>query len=292
MEEIVAPLAWNEALESLKLPAVKSKDRGGFIDGISKQLSGGGLSNAERDAALEGREAPNSDVRPAVKRAATTSALLRWLLCLRAYTVALKNLENIPRGDKEKHLRLVLEGWAATMRYACLAFRDIVEEREFSIGSTKYQVKLPAKLSAGLLRFLFLCIPVIVSSALRNDLGTQKLSLLLRDRKLQLTLGASFLQTSLYADMKLNEYVGELKAFMGAASNSQFFLEAMLLKMRDIYVRFGLTGDEQKGFRRLAAELSADLKGLKGEERSQHLSTFANDLDKVEQVAKLREGGG
>jgi hypothetical protein len=39
----------------------------------------------------------------------------------------------------------------------------------------------------------------------------------------------------------------------------------------------------------LAAELSADIKGLKGEERTNHLSSFAEDLDRNEQLTKLRE---
>jgi hypothetical protein len=288
LANIVKPLAWNEPLENLKLPVVKGKDRDAYIDSLGKQLSRTDVSTAERDAEIGRTEKPY-DVRPALKRAQVSGLLAAWLSCLRAYSVALKNLENIPKAKKEEHLGIVLEGWASVMRYACLAFRDVMETNEFQLGELKYRIVLPPEVTATVVRFMFLCIPVIISNVLRNDLGSHKLSMQLRSDEIPLSLSARFLQVGLTADMKLNEYLGQIGKFKSKAAESQFFQEALLLKMRDIYMRFGLKREEQKGFRKLAAELSADIKGLKGEERTNHLSSFAEDLDRNEQLTKLRE---
>jgi len=126
----------------------------------------------------------------------------------------------------------------------------------------------------------------------RHDLGSQKLALQLRNDGLARTLSDSFLQTSLYADLKLDEYLGRLKAMKDRATNSGslVFLEFMLIRMNDIFLRLGLQHGEQDGFLRLAAELSAEIKGLTGDERQKEIDRYSNELRKSDQVQKLRDG--
>ena len=87
------------------------------------------------------------------------------------------------------------------------------------------------------------------------------------------------------------EYLNRLKALKSKASqiDSRMFLEFMLIKMRDIFLRLGLQHGEQDAFLSLAAELSADIKGLKGEERQREIERFTTDLRRKEQVHRLRE---
>lgn len=73
-------------------------------------------------------------------------------------------------------------------------------------------------------------------------------------------------------------------------SGSLVFLEFMLIRMNDIFLRLGLQHGEQDGFLRLAAELSAEIKGLTGDERQKEIDRYSNELRKSDQVQKLRDG--
>jgi hypothetical protein len=63
----------------------------------------------------------------------------------------------------------------------------------------------------------------------------------------------------------------------------------MLVKLRDIYLRYDIGPLEQKGFRGLVADVSADAKGLRGWQRTEHIRKFLSDLTKSEVIAKFRD---
>jgi hypothetical protein len=212
-----------------------------------------------------------------------------WVLSLRAYTVALKNLEGIQGTKKEEHLLAVLEGWGTLLRYACLLFETLLVEREFPVGHLRFRLRFPEKIPNHYARILFVSLPLLVSQILRQDLGSQKLAAQLKNEALANSPTTAFLQTGLYADMKLDHYIGQLKRLHDKLRDSPFFLEAMLVKLRDIYLRYDIGRDEQKGFRALVADVSADAKGLRGRDRLEHIGKFLSDLSKSEVVAKLRD---
>ena len=289
LEEYVKPLAWTDRLEKLTLPTVKKNETEAFTEGIERQLTSN-MSAQKRDEAVSDGQA-STDVRPDLKRPEVVGTIPLWILTLRAYTVSLKNLENIPKAKKEFHLQRILEGWSTVMLYACIIFKEVIENRNLQVGNVKFKFDIPDKADARLLRMIFLHIPVIISDWVRRDLGSQKLALQLRNDELAQSLSDSFLQTALYADLKLNEYLGRLKAFKerAAESESRSFLEFILIKMRDIYLRLGLQQDEQDGFLRVAAELSAEIKGLRGDEKLREIERYTTELRRRDQVQRLRE---
>src|SRR5262249_66612 len=158
-------------------------------------------------------------------------------------------------------LRLVLQGWSTIILYASIVFKEVIDQRKIEIGNMKFTIELPDKIDARLLRLIFLSIPVAVSDILRRDLGSQKLAMQLRADSVAGTLSDAFLQTSLYADLKLPEYINRLKAFKRKAGevSSHIFLEALLMKMHAIFLRLGIAPDEQDSFLHLASEISADV---------------------------------
>ena len=103
------------------------------------------------------------------------------------------------------------------------------------------------------------------------------------------SMTVAFLQTGLYADMKLPEYLDQLARLHKRVEPSKFFLEALLVKLRDIYVRFNIEADEHERFRKLVLEISADAKGLKGPARDEYIKKYAKDLDRREVLARLRD---
>jgi hypothetical protein len=146
LESYVRPLAWTDRLEKLTIPAVKKDDIKAFTDGITRQLTSN-MPPEKRDEAVPGHDA-SPDVRPDLKRPEVIGLLPLWIMTLRAYTVSLKNLENIPKAKKEWHLQKILEGWSTVMLYACIVFKEITERRSLQIGSMKFVFDLPDNLDA------------------------------------------------------------------------------------------------------------------------------------------------
>lgn len=299
LETFVKPLTSTDRLEKLSIPAARKTDTDEFMESIRRQLTED-TSPEARDRALaepspdEARVATpddkSVDERPLRERVAIVGEIPQWIMTLRAYTVALKNLENIPKGPKELHLTKILEGWSTLMLYACLAFKDSIESREIHLGPMKLLIDLPEKADARAFRMIFLTIPVVVSELVRRDLGSQKLALQLKNDALAPSLSADFLQTALYADLKLNEYLGRLKAFRKKTDQSMIFQEALLIKMRELFLRLGLSEEDHHSFVTIAAEISAEIKGLSGEDRQREVDRFTTELKKRDQVKRLREG--
>ena len=285
LASLVAPLAWTSPLEQLQLPRVDDHTK--FAEDISKQLLEPPPQAEQRDKELD--EAPIENHRPALQRPDVQGILPNWILTLRAYTVALKNLENIPRVKKEEHISKVLDGWATVLRYACLLFRDLLETPVIQVGPMRFTLILPEQTPNEYLRLLFSGIPTAISHWVRNDLGSQKLEMQLRKDELATSITSQFLQAGLYADMKLENFIDKLERFYKQSGDSQFFMEALITKMRDIYFRFGLTTVEQKAFQELAGNLSADVKGLKGVARNKEMGKFIQSLKRNSQIKRLTD---
>jgi hypothetical protein len=288
LEDMVRPLAWADRLEKLTLPIVKKTEADAFADRIASQLTSE-LPPQTRDEAISD-DSPDP-TKPNVPRQQLKNHVQLWLASLRAYTVSLKNLENLPKADKERHLRKILQGWSSVMLYACILFKEAIEKREIEIGNIRFTIELPAELDARVLRDIFVHIPVLISDWVRRDLGSQKLALQLKSDDIPQTLSDSFLQTCLYADLKLDEFLSRLKALRekAAKAESVSFLEFLLVKMHSLFLRLGVEHDERPGFLHIAAEVSADIKGLEGEERQREIEKYTTDLRRRGQVQQLRE---
>lgn len=287
LSDLVAPLAWDHALESLQLP--RGKDEREFVDSIVRQLVAPASTPAsERDNELSAGETP-VNAKPVSARPEIQGVLPNWFLTLRAYSVALKNLENLSKEQKEKHLRQVIGGWATVLQYACLLFRDLIEKPEIKLGTMSFRLVLPEKSTAELLRRIFLQIPTTISHMVRQDIGSQKLELLLRAEYSDMNLAENFLQSGVYADLKLKEYLLKLNRLHKKIDGKTFLLEALLVKMRDIYMRFGVSDTDREPFRHLVAEIYADVLGFKGSDRHGKITGYLTELDKQERVARIRE---
>jgi len=92
----------------------------------------------------------------------------------------------------------------------------------------------------------------------------------------------------------LQGFLVRLKQFRekAAKAKSSSFLEFLLFKMHSLFLRMGIDHNEQSGFLHLAAELSADIKGLDGEERQREIEKYTTDLRRKGQVRQLRDNAG
>jgi hypothetical protein len=287
ISKILSILACNRPLEKLELPIVENRVE--FAKELSRQLLALDMPAEARDEELEQKESLGDDVRPTLERPEVRHDIDKWFEALRAYTAALKNLENISREKKEEHLEKVLEGWSAHLTFICWLVKLALVDQKIVLGTLEFKFELPEHIDGQKLRLFFLRLPTETSGLLRKHLGSQKLELQLRRDNPKHSLAVAFLQTGLYADLKLREYLNQLESLRRRVSESSFFLEALLVKLRDIYLRFDVAPNERLAFRRLVAEIAADIDGHKGRIRSAEISKSMQSLKRVEQVARLRD---
>jgi hypothetical protein len=167
------------SVDSFELP--KDVSVQGMFESVTEQLMGRELSAEERDRILEppGSDAPARQ--RALERPELKSVGLEWLATLRAYSIALKNLEEIDAPNKSEHLHIILNAWSRAVGYSLMLSRTAFE-MEIEIEGTKLNIeKMFGDLKPLVLRTLLISVPAIVSGLLRSDLGTQKLSLMFRE---------------------------------------------------------------------------------------------------------------
>lgn len=247
----------------MRLPEITDKKK--FADGVTKHLEKPDLGDDVRDRTLDQRDAVPEQYKPISQRPEVINKLILWILTLRAFTVSLKNLENLPKELKLQYLDEVLEGWSTLLRYACITFHETLEKGELKIGDVVCKLVVPENVNKRFLRLMFLGIPQVVGDYIRRDLGTEKLEQELKNVPGDRHITPSFLPTTLCAELKLPEYISELEKLRKRIRGSGFFSEALLLKLQEIYVRYGVDEKERPAFRKLAGEISADIQGLKRE---------------------------
>ena len=78
----------------------------------------------------------------------------------------------------------------------------------------------------------------------------------------------------------------------GRFTSSAFFLQALLVKLRSTYVRFGREQTDDLPLRKLVAEIRADLAGKSGSERERYVNGVLQDLTQRKLVEGLRQKMG
>ena len=201
---------------------------------------------------------------------------LEWLDALRAYTIALKNLEEINADKKAYHLHIILEAWGRLIGYAILLVR-ISSEIEVDLGGgvSLNLTKMFGELKAVLLRSVLIALPCFISGLIRNYLGTEKLRLMLAaiNPAGNELVAIRFVNEGLYLDLRLPDFIRRLDQLRQSLADHQFFAESLFIKLVDGYVRFPLrdeTVDTQ--YRRIMAELRADIGGMRGTDRDKFVS--------------------
>jgi hypothetical protein len=89
--------------------------------------------------------------------------------------------------------------------------------------------------------------------------------------------------------MKIEGFLKALRGYIHKVGSDRYLLGAMGWHMRDIFLRFGFSQDEESAFRRIIAEIEADRRGLRGSERDRFVSRETLALSKRKLVETIRE---
>ncbi len=271
----VSELADPETLSDLSLPT--QKDMHEFMGEVSRRVLSSD-SGAEADEELDGDVTSRKQFKQKISRPIIQNRILQYIHLLRAYSVAIKNLEDIPREKKEYHLQRVINGWALVTAFSVRLFALLFEDGEVKTGDTTFVFDDGRQTDGRQIRMLMANIPTVVSNVVRAHVGTEKLNLQLKS--VGENAVESFLAQSLRLDMRLPEILTDVRRTLAKSKGEPIVLEFWMWKLRDSFMRFGLGEIDTAQFRRLIAEADADVLGLKGSDRSDRISETLQRVDK------------
>ncbi len=277
-------------VDGFELPRDKSIEA--MFASVTEQLLERELTDKERDELLDHHEGPEVAVKPReLARPEVGSVAIEWFTTLRVYTIALKNLEEIGAEKKSHHLSIILNAWGRLIGYVIVMLRTAFDTDLKVGGATINLGKVFGEMKPFVLRSLLVGIPNLVSALLRDNLGTEKLRLMLAERSPagNESITIRFLNEGLYLDLRLPEFIRRVESLRNSLDERQFFCESLFVKLLDGYVRFPLQDEAlDTQYRRLMADLSADVTGARGAERSKFISKQLQDYKKDQLISKLK----
>jgi hypothetical protein len=278
------------SVDGLELPKDKSIES--MFASVTEQLVGKKLTDIERDKLLEPETSPASGTHM-LARPEVESVAMEWITTLRAYTVALKNLEEVDLKKKAENLRIILEAWSRAIGYLIMLIR-ITFEVEIDFGGVTMNLdKIYGEFKPVILRSLLVTAPSLISGLLRNDLGTEKHRVILsamNPANGNESVTVRFLNEALYADLRLPEFIRRIDALSKAIGGRQFFGESLLVKLLESYVRFPVKEEvEDREYRRIMAALNADIAGKRGAERDGFIAMQLQAFKRQQIVSTLKQ---
>ena len=81
-------------------------------------------------------------------------------------------------------------------------------------------------------------------------------------------------------DLRVEHFLEQIAGFFERHSRSEFMSEAMLIKLRDTYLRYGLKEKDSADLKKIIAEADADFRGLKGAERIKRISRMLETVER------------
>ena len=138
------------------------------------------------------------------------------------------------------------------------------------------------------MRTILTALPKFIGSYIRADLGSEKLELQLKSQELTSSGMEDLVRTGILSYLKLPDFMNMAKLFAKRWHKSEFLLHAMVLELRDVYLRYGFSDAESQQFRNLIGTIQADLKGLKGTDRDREISATLLQLRQAKIVGDMR----
>lgn len=204
-------------------------------------------SEDERDDLLEVQD--RSESGQSIVRHDHSDRKTQFMQCLMLLSRVLRNCELVDDLELKKNsLRSTLVYWGKLTLMLMLLCQDHLESQA-SEELKDHKDKI--------YDFVSVLLPLIVQSAIRDQLGSEKLEMFIRDgiKESQNELYLNILYTFLYVDLKLPGYVDEIKLLVKKVAHIRYFAEIIVAKLTGYY----LLGDLSKGERQAIENLIAEV---------------------------------
>ncbi|WP_168320907.1 metallophosphoesterase [Rhizobium leguminosarum] len=285
----------NAEKEIFDLPRAKDADE--FLEKISQHFSGelDGMPDKQRDEAV-GDEANISAVDgrargfiQTFKKSDVIDPLFKWAQILACYSVCVKNSSELTKEEKARHIDTVLDGWGMITILAYKVVALILEKGSVEVGSYHFNFGARRSNDPKMLRHVVANVPRIVSQFARMYVASDKLDAILHEAKL--SSFPDFLRVSLLVDMRAGDYLKVISEFRRKNTSKPSMLEALMWKLRDSFLRFGLDKLDVNAFKQQVAELNADILNLKGHHRNTAIAQSSRSLDQQRIQSRARFNG-
>lgn len=251
---------------------------------VARKIANGNPEDNERDDALANPMDEKIGLIQEMRRPKFRNAVARWIMTLRAYSVALKNLELISGVDKRRHLRALLLSWAKATAAGIVIVQGLAQDGHVTIGNTTIYVEDDVKklMKGKIMRWFYLMVPHAISDYMRRDLGSPKLARMLADGAIvDNALLPEFLQKVLGSDLRVPGYLDGIQQVAGRLDDSPYLREALLWHLWRVFCRRNLKDREEKQFATVVTDLYLDINGItgakRGEERAKILQKAKRD---------------
>ncbi len=277
-------------LESLKSPP-PSKEGFDITAITEQQLKLPSPSEAERDEILEAELPVDASHRQEVYRPAYDSDAARWFSALILYSRVFRNMEFVRGEEKAEHLKVLLRSWSMFMMIFLQAIPNLAKHKIFFVNGIRYEVLGAKDLSEAVLsRYLLMSAPRAVTAQVFEHLGSEKLAGTLEDdaKFIGEPAIATLLRRSLYADMRLPEFIRVIKQTFEELKPFVYLSEGFLWKINYGYRRMFLEEHEDQAFRKMLARVVAVRSGDRGKGLSERESKVLQALERSRLVEVLR----
>jgi|GEM_PF-4095162 len=282
----------NDEKEIFNLPRAKDPDEffAKLCSNFNEELNG--AKDNERDEAVDddgnighGVRGPRNFAQT-FKRSDVIDPLFKWVQVLACYSVCIKNSSEFTKEEKARHIENILDGWGMLCILAYKVIGLVLEGGAVEVGSYQFNFGARRSNDPKILRQVIANVPRIVSQFARMYVASDKLETILQSAKLKAF--PEFLRVALLVDMRADDYLKTISGFRKENSGKPSMLEALVWKLRDSFLRFGLDKSQVNAFRQQVAEVSADVLNLKGDYRKTAIAQTGRRLEQQRIASRAR----
>lgn len=280
------PLFDEELAAQLELP--RGDDLEQFVETVATRINEQveQQKDEERDRSVEPKAENSSQFIQKFRRPDSQDSLVEWVKVLCCYSAVLKNADDLPKELKAEHLAVIFQGWAKLSGFALQVVALLMSEGVAEIGNRRFEFRAKSITDPKIVRAIVASVPRYVSYYCGIYLSSGKLENILRPMKL---LGLSdFLRTGILVDLRVDAFLHEIAGFRRRNDKAPTLMEAMLWKLRDSFLRFGLDKGYIDGFQSAIVELQADVLGWKDALRDLRVAAMLKKLNEARLLKRMR----
>jgi predicted phosphodiesterase len=219
----------------------------------------------QRDDHVETEAEKPSQFVQRMKRDKDYDLLARWVKALAAYSVCIKNSESLSAELKEYHLARIMVGWGMLTSLAFKVIANLFDGGAVKIGPYEFNFGAHRVRDPRIVRLIIANVPRYVSHYANIYTSSGKLQEILK--RVELNSFPEFLRVSMLVDQRSDGFLQTVIGYEKKNRANQTLTEAMLWKLRDSFLRYGLAKGYMHQFKQIIGEFTADVTGNKGNDR-------------------------
>lgn len=283
MDSVRQTISRDIDFDSIELPSGRD---GGTMSDLAEQLAAPRLSRAEREELIDTDLAVNETNQDAFRPKVNLETQL--LLSLFLYSSILRNLEHLPKREKEEHLAVVLNSWITFLGYSFWTIPSIVKHRAIRVNGVEYRTVSRALMSdERLARQLMLYLPSAVTAMMRTYLSSEKMlkqvEFEMNDNKPTIE---KVVRAFMLADLDVSDWPAVMAALKDVVHGKTYLSGAIIWKLNSILKMRDPSREKAERTIEILARIYAE---QSSDDPSQINKNYSHKLQELEKALRIRE---